>query len=668
MLATSPSWKSARLVSADLQASHLPDSNPVIDAGGCAFIPDVSDPVSFACGVDNSAAQFAYLGAPLYLDLNVSSPDGAPINVTVWWDTAIDFSVWPFSLQVVNGSAVQYFDVAPTGPDQPVHIRTEWTYWVHSNWEIVAGTSSYYNVSVNASSASGSDAFTLQSCTTRLPYGNCFFQIAVATNTAPFVYGLGTAYTVSLPPPDPVIPPFSLGISVLDTDNDPVLVVWDWGDGNVSMNASAAAGVRTFFNATHTYAFAVTVTPKYQNYTLRVSVDDGVQTHNRTTDVLISYFIAYDGMPSIPSFLSPLPGSKFQVGESVPIEASLLEPEGELMSYYWDYGDGVLSGLNTTYNGTVYTAHAYASAGPVNITVWATDGSDKALCLDLNENCTLTRSHWAHLTMPMVIESNRAPVPSLTVSFDPGVYGKDARFAVVAWDPDGDNLTVTWCFGDQEWVHGGAWAVNQTTGGNGTLRFNQVHNYTHWGYAPTYTFNVTAWVDDGHGHNVSSVRQIFVGSENNAPTVSAAPPADSAIYVNETVSVNITVWDLEGDTIWIDVDFGDNTSWHGNVTPEANVSQSLIVEHAYTEAGNYTINITVSDHMIAIWLNETGAMVGFTHTISTPVAIDVLPPPPPPVSMDWTWVDYTTLAAVLAIPIAGAVRYGYRRYLERRED
>ncbi len=674
VLVAGPSTRIARSPTpATLGPLHAPDNNPVIAPGGCTFVPDPSNPLSFPCGVDNSGTQFAYLGAPLALDLNVSSPDGAVINVTVRWDTALDFNGYPFKLQVLNASAVQYFDVSPSGPNVSVHIHTEWTYWVLSPNPVVSGSSSYYNVSVNASSASGSDPFKWDDCTTLLPYGNCFFKIAVAMNSPPTLSGLQMAYTFSLPPPDPVIPAFTATVSVQDADNDPVTVAWNWDDGNISVNRTAAAGVRTFFNATHTYVFPVNVTPRYWNFTVRVSVDDAVPTHNRTTEVLLSYYLAYDGMPTSLQFLSPHAGTQLQVGQTVPIEASLAEPEGETMTYYWDFGDGQVSEQRTVHNATgqsalVYANHTYASAGPVDITLWATDGTNKSLCLNPDSNCTDTLAHWAHLSLPISVILNRAPVVSLTIWSSPGVYGKEAGFAAAVWDADADNLTVTWNFGDQEYVGAKAWAVNRTAGATDTAQVTQAHNYTHWGYARyNYTFNVTVWVDDGHGHNVTNTTRIFVGSANQGPVVFASFLTNATVHANETFALNITVRDEEGNTVWINVSFGDNRFWEGNVTPEPAVNYSLTVEHAYRRPGNYTINVTVTDRMIGVWMNN-GTMVFLPHNATAPLVIEVYPAPPPPVSTEWTWVDYTTLAAVLAIPVAIGVRSGYRRYQERRED
>ncbi len=635
--------------------------HPVMDSGGCVYVPDETHPRFFPCASYNDKIQYVYLGRPVHLGLNVSSPDGAPFKVTVWWDSHLNQSQAKFYPELSNASAVEQFDVTPTGANVPVHIDTEWTYWNMSEWIIVGGQSSFYNVFVNVTGASGFDPYNVDGCY-YLPYGSCYFQVAVAINLPPSLNGLQGEYTYRVSFPNPAIPRFMVNATVQDSDNERVNVTWEWGDGNVSVDHTPPAMQRTWVNVSHRYWFPLNVTPRNVYFYVNVSVDDGQQGHNVTFPVEVFYYVGYDGMPIL-SILSPVVGSPWELDESVPMEGTVVDPQGDAMLYYWDYGDGNLSAEVSTYDATVYSAHAYSVTGSYNITLWATDGLNKSLCLDAN--CTQTRSHWVNISLPIQVHPNRAPFAALTVSSNPGVYGREAGFTVSVLDQDWDDLTITWAFGD------GTWAVNRTTGASTVVQVPMYHNYSLPGNPPNYTYRVTVWADDGRGHNVTNSTVIFVGSRNMPPSVSALLLlTNNTVHATDLFSLNVTVNDPEGDPVWISIDFGDGETWNGeNTSMTPNVNYTVPVEHAYSRTGNFTINITVTDHQIWVQLDpESGKLITLLHNISTAAVIEVQAAPPPPISTEWNWVDYATLAVVLAVPIAAAIRAGYRRYQERKED
>lgn len=639
-------------------------SNPIIDQGGCSYVPDASNPQIFPCSPNYQSVRFGYVGAPIELALNVSSPTGSSLTVTIWWEAFVRHDVSPFVPGLANASAVQSFDLTPPGAGVPVHLVTNWTYESLSNHTIVGGKSSYYLVYVNVTSASGYDAFSMNGCNL-LPYGNCFLQIAVAVNSAPQLMGVNSAYTYVLPPPDPVIPEFSIDASVQDLDNDPVVVTWNWDDGNVTVNRTGPAGEWTWVNVSHTYSFPLDISPRNIYYHLNVSIDDGIPTHNVSLETLIYFYIGPDMMPRNLTFISPSLGSIWLTNVSVPIESHMEEPEGEPMIYFWDFGDGNVSPQGALpQNGSASTAHAYTEPGNYSLTLWATDGIDKELCLNLTANCTTTISHWASSSVVVRVILNRPPRISLTIASNPGVARRDAVFAVALRDLDGDNLTVTWSFGDK------TWAVNRSSAPN-YEDVIQVHNYTRWGDPPSYTFQVVVWVDDGWGHNVTNATEIFVGSENMPPLVSAELLlANNTVRANDTFWLRVNVSDPEGDSVWINVDWGDgNVTTGTNDTMQPGANYTLAVSHSYWSIGNYTINVTATDHMV--WVRKdaaTGDLITLPHEVQVGAVVDVEAALPPPVSQEWTWVDYVTLGAVLAIPVAAAVRAGYRRHLERKED
>jgi PKD repeat protein len=216
--------------------------------------------------------------------------------------------------------------------------------------------------------------------------------------------------------------------------------------------------------------------------------------------------------------------------------SSAYDPDGTIASYYWDLGDGNDSRA-------AYVRHTYARPGNylVMLTVVDDDGSD---CRDM-----------------MMIAVEDMP-PSAQASLSPAEV---STFQAVHFDGRGSldlegPITFHWDFGD----------------GNGSLDPAPSHSYARSGdYSPRLT------VADSSGQN-SSVNLTTVHVRNRLP--SAEFRAFGCFTQNGTVYFDASgSSDPEGDILckW---NFGDG----GNAT-------GLIVEHVFAAAGNYSVNLTVTD-------------------------------------------------------------------------
>jgi PKD repeat protein len=216
--------------------------------------------------------------------------------------------------------------------------------------------------------------------------------------------------------------------------------------------------------------------------------------------------------------------------------SSAYDPDGTILSYYWDLGDG-----NTSR--AAYVRHAYARPGDylVMLTVVDDDGSD---CRDMMMISVMDMRPSAQATLsPSEVDTFQA------VRFD----GRGSL------DLEGP-VTFHWDFGD----------------GNGSLDPAPAHSYARPGdYGPRLT------VMDSSGQN-STVNLSVVHVRNRLPTAQFRTfgcfTQNGTVYFDASGSS-----DPEGDIAcrW---SFGNGTNASG-----------LVAGHVFPAAGNYTVKLTVTD-------------------------------------------------------------------------
>jgi PKD repeat protein len=225
----------------------------------------------------------------------------------------------------------------------------------------------------------------------------------------------------------------------------------------------------------------------------------------------------------------------------VAFSANGSDPEGQALTYSWEFGDGDTSLRQNP-------DHRYMEPGTYTAKV------------------TVTDSKGATGTATVEIVVNNPPgnvAPTVAAAGDP-TAGKPplaVQFSATGTDPDGDSLTYAWDFGD----------------GARSLLQNPSHTYN---TAGTYTATVT--VSDGRGGTATDTVVVTVG--NRAPTVqlTATPTSGKAPL---TVSFTATGSDPDGDALTYTYDFGDGSKPATGRTPS----------HKYSKAGTYTAKVTVTD-------------------------------------------------------------------------
>ena len=290
----------------------------------------------------------------------------------------------------------------------------------------------------------------------------------------------------------------SVDASASSDDGSIVSYAWDFGDG------ATGTGVTT----DHMYT-----TGGEKTITLVVTDNMG-QTDTATETVTVV-------MPNVKptaAFTSSVAGLTVSVDGS---DSS--DPDGDALTYSWDFGDGSAAGSGKTAD------HAFAAAGTYQVTLTVSDGE---LTATANESVTVSDIPTASFT---------ATPTGSTVSVDASASSDDGSIVSYAWD-FGDGATGTGVTTD----HG------YTTGGEKTI---------------------TLMVTDNMGQTDTATETVTVVMPNVKPTA-----AFTSSVAGLTVSVDGSdSSDPDGDTLTYSWDFGDGSAAGSGKT----------ADHTFAAAGTY---------------------------------------------------------------------------------
>ena len=240
------------------------------------------------------------------------------------------------------------------------------------------------------------------------------------------------------------------------------------------------------------------------------------------------------------------------------------DPDGTIASYAWNFGDGG--------GGTGVTAsHTYAASGSYDVTLTVTDNAGAS---------TATTS------TVVVTAANALPTAAFTSATQDLTATVDAAGST---DPDGTIAGHAWEFGD------GATGTGVTA------------EHT---YAAAGSYQVKLTVTDNRGGTATQTATVTVAAANVAP-VAAFTSATTGL----TATLNgSTSSDPDGSVAGYAWTFGDGTTGTGASTT-----------HAYTAAGTYTVELTVTDNkgltnavskQVTVALSSTIATDAFARTVA----------------------------------------------------
>ncbi len=346
------------------------------------------------------------------------------------------------------------------------------------------------------------------------------------------------------------------------------------------------------------FTFANTSNPVIQegleegDYTITLWVDDSVETdldlfdrvHNVSTIVNISV----ENRAPVPKFSMYYPDDAYpntiNLGELAFFNASKSsDPDGERdeanFTYAWDFGDGM------TGSGMVVN-NSYSGDGEFDVPL------TYVVNLTIKDSGSVhNKTAWTNLT----IRINRIPEARAGDDIDDASAGEDILLdGSGSYDEDGDILDYQWTFDEENSDKDTIWSTSPYT----NVTFDDAGDYI-----------VILNVSDGLGWALQSIT-ITVTKANSAPICVAGGDIKD-VEIDEAIFFSgINCSDLDtGDVLTFTWDFGDDSL----------TKEGINVTHIYSENGEYTVTLNVTDDHGA-WANDT-----LIVTVRPPPAVIELP-------------------------------------------
>ncbi|WP_423792312.1 PKD domain-containing protein [Methanocaldococcus indicus] len=218
---------------------------------------------------------------------------------------------------------------------------------------------------------------------------------------------------------------------------------------------------------------------------------------------------------------------------------SSYDPDGKIVEYIWDFGDGTKI---TTTNPII--THVYNKPGTYIVTLTVVD--------NLNATSTIKKTITVYYLKADFTYSPLYPKVNEVVNFYDNSTSNPGNIVKYIWD-----------FGD----------------GSTSTEKNPTHIYKNIGY---YTVTLTVWNDLGVKSSIS--KTIFVRGNTNYPPIAKFNFTINGLNVTFDASSS---YDIDGKIVEYIWDFGDGTK----IT-----TTNPIITHVYNKPGTYIVTLTVVDN------------------------------------------------------------------------
>ncbi len=155
--------------------------------------------------------------------------------------------------------------------------------------------------------------------------------------------------------------------------------------------------------------------------------------------------------------------------DSLRYTTSAVDPDKDPVKFTFNWGDGYTSETGLTSSGAGAASHTWSSAGTYRVTAKATD--NKGASSPVSEALLVT-----------IASANRLPLkPAKPLGTAAGILQKSYSYTASAIDPDGDDVQITFDWGD------GSTSKTDLVNSGTTVRMPHT-----WSYAGTYSVKVMA--------------------------------------------------------------------------------------------------------------------------------------------------------------------------------
>ena len=218
----------------------------------------------------------------------------------------------------------------------------------------------------------------------------------------------------------------SFSTASTDPNRDNVKYTFDWGDGNTSETAFTASGGKV--SASHTWGATGT-------YQVRARATDSRGASSGWSSP-VSITITTNRPPETPA--QPSGPRTGRIQTSFNYSTTAIEPDGEMLKYIFDWGDGTTSETNyVASEESAGAAHSWRAGGTYNVKAMATDSNGAS-------------SAWSSLlTVSISSVRNSPPIrPTAPTGPTQGKIGNDYTYLAYSRDPNGDRIRYIFDWGD----------------------------------------------------------------------------------------------------------------------------------------------------------------------------------------------------------------------------
>ena len=362
-----------------------------------------------------------------------------------------------------------------------------------------------------------------------------------------------------------------------DPDGDQIAYGFDWNnDGIVDewtnyVNSGTSAGLSHTWTAPGSYTVGVFARDAFDHQSSGVS---------QPVTIVLAGGGAPDGAPNTPTVAGPSTGT---VGASYSFTATSIDPEGDTISYGFNWGDGTADSVSPVASGTsLARSHAWTNPGTYTLSVFATDAHDVT---SIAGTASIVISN--AVTPPV----NRAPTDP-TVTITGNAVNAPVAFSSLSTDPDGDQVAYGFDWNNDgiadEWTN----YVNSGTSAGLSHTWTVPGTYTVVAYARDAFDNKSAGViipvsivSSGGGNGGGG------GVTNSAPNVPTVVGPSTGV-VGASYSFTATSVDPEGDNVSYAFDWGDGTA---DSVSALSSGISVAQPHVWANPGTYTVSVVATD-------------------------------------------------------------------------